>query len=384
MDKEDLLKLIQDDEFGLLKIEPKPSAPITEKDRLVASFLEINQFVTEQGREPTPSKDIHEHQLFARLAGIRENKSKVQALRELDEHRLLLKEVKEIKSLDDIYEDDDLNILDSDAEGIFKLNHVPPSKTVPDYIASRKPCNDFEEFEDKFVRCHADLVAGRRKLLPFKQEQSIDQGQFFVLNGILLYVTAVGERQVARGHTNARLRCIFENGTESDLLLRSLARALYDDGRRVSEYEDYTSPRVAAIASEDKESGYIYVLKSLSIKPEIQSIENLYKIGYSTIPVEERIKNAAKEPTYLMAPVSTIAIYKCYNLNPQKFEQLLHTFFGSACLNVDVFDGEGRRHMPREWFIAPLPIVEQAIQYLISGEIIHYRYDPHQLLIVGR
>ena len=196
----------------------------------------------------------------------------------------------------------------------------------------------------------------------------------------------MGERQITGGHTNARLRCIFENGTESDLLLRSLARALYIDGRSVSDYEELVVQGIQRTLQMkmQKQSGYIYVLKSRSDKPEIQSIKNLYKIGFSMSPVEKRIKNAAKEPTYLMAEVSIIAVYQCYNMNPQKFEQLLHTFFGSACLNVDVYDNEGRRHVPREWFIAPLDIIEQTIQFLINGDIVHYRYDPQKQVIESK
>jgi hypothetical protein len=126
------------------------------------------------------------------------------------------------------------------------------------------------------------------------------------------------------------------------------------------------------------------VLQSLSQEEDIASIQNLYKIGYSTVPVQERIKNASEEPTYLMAPVKVIAVFECYNLNPQKFELLLHTFFGKACLNVDVFDKTGKRFSPREWFVAPLHIFEAAANMLINGEIVNYRYDPDSSGIVER
>lgn len=120
---------------------------------------------------------------------------------------------------------------------------------------------------------------------------------------------------------------------------------------------------------------FIYILKSKSDKPEIKEIENLYKIGFSKIAVEDRIKNASQEPTYLMSDVRIITAYKCYNMNPHKLEQLLHVFFGSSCLNIDVFDNQGQRHTPREWFIAPLDVIEQTIKLIINGDIIKYRYD---------
>jgi hypothetical protein len=93
------------------------------------------------------------------------------------------------------------------------------------------------------------------------------------------------------------------------------------------------------------------------------------------VPVEERIKNAVVEPTYLMADVRIVMAYRCYNLNTYRFEQLIHNFFGEACLNIDVFDGAGNRYSPREWFVAPLDVIEQAIHLIISGEIVKYRYD---------
>jgi hypothetical protein len=62
-------------------------------------------------------------------------------------------------------------------------------------------------------------------------------------------------------------------------------------------------------------------------------------------------------------------------MNPQKLELLLHNVFGKVCLNVDIFDLEGNRHTPREWFVAPLNVIEEAIKLIISGEIVNYKYD---------
>lgn len=387
MDREELLKLIADDEFGLLKVKPKASVAASADERLSASFHEINQFVNEHGREPKPGNGVQEHQLYSRLKAIRENKDKIQILLDLDEHSLLSTEIKEINSLQDVFADDDLGIFNGEAESIFTIRHVlniPKEKNMPDYIARRKPCANFSSFEAKFKQCHADLVNGKRRLWPFSKGYQIAKGNFFVLKGILLYIAEVGETEIVDGRVNARLRCIFENGTEGDMLLRSLAAELYKDGRRVTEHEEYLLDSFSNITEDDTETGYIYVLKSHSSRPEIQSISNLYKIGFSRVPVEERIKNAATEPTYLMAPVSIVTAFRCYNMNPQKLELLLHTFFGSACLNVDVFDAAGKRYVPREWFIAPLETIEQALHFLMNGEIVHYKYDPERQEIVGR
>jgi hypothetical protein len=185
---------------------------------------------------------------------------------------------------------------------------------------------------------------------------------------------------------DGRTRCIFENGTESNMLMRSVEKSLYANGQVVSENADSVTEefyeRFTDITEEDKEAGYIYVLSSKSTDPKIREIRNLFKIGYSTTPVENRIKTAEKEPTYLMAPIQIEAEYKTFNMNTQKFEQLLHNFFGSSCLNIDIWDEKLRRRMPQEWFVAPLKVIDQAIEMIITGEIIHYKYDQEMEIIV--
>ena len=384
MDKDKLLTLIEDDDLGLLKVKPNSSGAATSNERLAISFQEINDFINLHGHEPELSHDIQERRLHNVLKSLRGDETASALLVRADVHRLFETKVKAITSLEDIFDDDDIGIFDDDAESIFTLKHVLKETNMPDYIASRKPCKNFEEYEGKFTQCQSDLTSGERSLRPFAKGTQIEKGQYFVLKGILLYVDSVGKKETVEGVTNARLCVIFENGTESDMLLRSLAAELYKDGRRISERGDKLLDGFSDITDEDEETGYIYILKSLSDNPEIKNIENLYKIGFSRIPVEDRIKNAAQEPTYLMAPVSIVTSFQCFNINPQKLEKLLHQFFGSACLNVDIFDKEGKRYTPREWFIAPLEVIEQAIHFLLSGEIVEYHYDPEKQNIVGR
>lgn len=389
MKKEELLKLIEDDDLNLLSVKPKKSSVATTDERLASSFQEINDFVKENGREPESGKGIREHQLATRLKSIRENKDKTESLSDLDENGLLDVEQKEISSLKDVFEDDDFGLLNKTEDSIFKIENVKELKfrEDPDFIARRKPCKNFEQYENLFKQCQEELSLGKRKLIPFV-ESNMAEGDFFVLDGVLLYLEKISEPY--RGNSNKinrRTRCIFENGTESEALLRSLGKGISENGFAVSKnledlsgtlFEDKT------VTSEDTKTGFIYILKSRSTNPKIQDLANLYKIGFSNIPVEERIKNASEEPTYLMAPVSIVSTYECYNFNPQKLEQLLHSFFGSACLNVDIFDQKNQRHIPREWFIAPLPIIEKAIELIIDGGIINYRYNVEQEEIVLR
>ena len=221
----------------------------------------------------------------------------------------------------------------------------------------------------------------------------MNPGEFYVHKGVLLYLENVEFKEEIqnfesgnRVRKDGRTRIIFENGTESQMLYRSLYKILLANGKAVTNTAESVNidlqKNFSNITEDDEESGFIYVLKSLSKNEKISSIDNLYKIGFSTIPLEERIKNAEKEPTYLMAPVKIVTDYQCYNMNPQKFELLLHTFFGKSCLNFDIFDEKGNRHSPREWFIVPLDIIERAIELIISGEVINYKYDDKNQRII--
>lgn len=382
MDADKLRKLIEDDDLGLLTVKPKQSNGLTEDERLVESFYEIAEFYRQQGREPDNDlANMQEAKLAMRLSSLRRDTEKAKALIDLDEFGLLVP-VKQPESIDDILNDDDLNLLgNSEEDSIFTLRNVPQNIEAPDYVAQRQPCKDFSRFEPLFKQCHVDLQSGKRILRPFVNEQQIQAGEYFILSGVMVYVAEVGDKEKKNQKVNARLRCIFENVTEGDLLLRSLARNLYKDGRRITEHEDRLMDDLNNITDEDGQTGFIYILRSLSTDPQITALKDLYKIGFSTVPVKERVKNAADDPTYLMAPVHILETFECFNLNPQKLENLLHRFFGKVCLEVDVFDRDGKRYTPREWFMAPLPVIEEAIELIISGKIVDYVYDDESKLI---
>ncbi|MCH9654135.1 MAG: GIY-YIG nuclease family protein [Planctomycetes bacterium] len=389
----ELEEILKTDPLGLLDVKPKASSIMSADQRLIASFQDINDFVREHGGEPTQSRDIKERKLFSRLKSLRESPEKAAALAEYDTFELLV-DVKfpepiEINSIDDILGDDALGLLgddETDPNDIFRLTNVPKSIDMPDSIARRKPCKDFDLFENLFKLCHAGLASGKKKLRKFMGEQQIAVSNFFVLHGVLVYVAAMGEKEQKKGKLNARLRCIFENGTESNMLMRSLAAELYKggSGRRVVNHIDGLFDGPKQVTEGDEATGYIYVLRSLSEDPQIKEIKDLHKIGFSSQPVQQRIQNAAQEPTYLMAGVKLITEFETYNFNPQKLENLLHTFFAESCLNLSVTDSKGNQHAPREWFIVPLDVIETAVQLLISGEIVNYRYDSQQQAIAAK
>jgi hypothetical protein len=255
-----------------------------------------------------------------------------------------------------------------------------------DFIARRKPCKDFEKYEPMFQEVQKDLANGQRKLINF-HESHLVEGNYFVHNGIVLFLEKTFDvKKDQFGKDDGRTRIIFDNGTESQMKLRSLWKNLFLNGKSITinldkVNEDFIK-NFSNITNEDEEVGYIYVLKSKSKDERIASIQNLYKIGYSKTDVEERIKNAEKEPTYLMAPVSIQGAWKCFNMNPHKLEQLLHNFFGNSCLEIDLFDEKRKRHTPREWFIVPIEIIEQAIELIINGKIVNYKFDAENMTII--
>lgn len=397
---EDKDKILDDifsyDPFGLLNVKPKTSNVKTADERLSASFEEINDFISTNEREPQPNpSNISEYQLYSRLKSLREDENKMLALEPQDKYGLLNVEKKEINSIDDIFNDDLLGIFDDgEAQSLFEFKHTPReiARAEADFVARRKPCKNFKDYEEMFKSVQADLTSGKRKLVDFKQG-NIREGAYYIHRGILFLLEKIEISKTehyredgTRVRTDGRTRCIFENGTESNMLMRSVEKSLYANGKVVTENSDSVTEvfyeRFTDITEDDKEAGYIYVLSSKSTDPKITDINNLFKIGYSTTPVESRIKNAEKEPTYLMAPVHIEAEYKTFNMNTQKFEQLLHNFFGASCLNIDVFDERGQRHMPQEWFVVPLHIIDQAIEMIITEEIIHYKYDKELEVII--
>lgn len=388
MDKDKVLDdIFNNDPLGLLNVKAKKSNARTSDERLASSFDEINDFIEKNDKEPEPNPgNITEYKLYSRLKSLREDEDKMMALEPQDKYGLLNVEKKEIVSIDDIFDDDALGIFDDDA-GLFEFKHTPKpdERAKADFVARRRQCKEFDKYEEDFKSVQADLATGKRKLLPFKQD-NLRPGDYYVHNGVLLYLEDVDfQKEVQEFKSGERVRkdgrthCIFENGTESNMLYRSLYKVLLANGKAVSKNMDKVNEQFiegfSEVTDEDEESGYIYVLKSLSKDAEIAATKNLFKIGYSKNPVPQRIKDAEKEPTYLMAPVELVTAYKCFNMNTQKFEQLIHNFFGETCLEVDVFDASGRRHTPREWFIAPLNVIEQVIGLIISGQVIKYKYD---------
>lgn len=381
----DLDALLDSDVDGLLDM-PEKATKVTAADRLEHAFLEVVEFRRAHGRIPSSSThEIAERKLGARLDGILANEEKMAALQPLDEFGLLEPAVVP-GSIDDVLAGDDFDLL-SDESGLLDLSDLPMRKAPesPDSVAKRKKCTDFDQFEHLFKVKHAELAAGEVTLAPFKGLPTVQEGRFFVLGGVMLFVAEVGETKTlvvgGKPEPKQRLRVIFENGTESAMYRQSLSIRLHEQqGQSVvrTGFDD------DEIFDGDTESGHIYVLRSLSSDPQIANIADLHKIGFSTTSVEQRIKNAETSPTYLMAPVEIVADYRTYNLRPSALEHLLHRVFAEVRLNATQVDKHGLDYDPTEWFVVHRSVIDQAVNMIMTGEIIDYVYDARLGRLVHR
>ncbi|QPK79641.1 GIY-YIG nuclease family protein [Corynebacterium lizhenjunii] len=367
-------QLMAADTDGLLDMPEEPR-PVTELDRLVRAFGEINNFYAEHGHEPSPDTlSIAERKLGARLTGIRASEQKIAELLEHDVHGLLQQQPAP-QSLDELMASDSLGLVD-DPTGLLDTSTLPTRKSPEEdggERAVRVKAKDFEAYAQHFSAKHAGLADGSWALTKFTGESSIREGRFFVINGVMCFVADVKEPQISRGETKPRLRVVFENGTESAMYRESLSNRLYETGGQAL---TRTTMSGDEIGDADEETGYLYILKSLSEHPDIRSLDNLYKIGFTRGTVDARIAGAEKSPTYLMAPVEVVASYKAYNLRPSALEHLLHRVFAAARLDATVVNRAGGSVSATEWFVVPLPIIDKAIELILSGEIVDYVYNP--------
>ncbi|MCU0350754.1 MAG: GIY-YIG nuclease family protein, partial [Flavobacterium sp.] len=382
--------IFNDDDFGLLDSKAKISAVKTAEERLIDSFEEINTFVDKNKREPSKSS-MSEYGLLAKLKNFREHEVQKKILKPFDRHNLLGYVEMEKQTIDDIL-NDDLGLLEADENlDIFKFKHTPrlDERAESDFVAQRQPLKEkeFEKYELMFQKVHKEIKEGKRKILPFKDvEKHLLEGHFYILDGLLLFLDKVNWnreqdnlKETTSKRKDGRTRIVFENATLSNMLYRSLGKSLYNNGKLITntyeKIQDDLFVNTGLLNDEDIQSGWIYVLKSKSTNTQIANIKDLYKVGFASNSVDERIKNARYEATYLFADVQKVATYKVYNRNADKLENLLHRFFANACLDVDLFNEKGQRLNPREWFVVPFEVVEEAIQLILNENIVNYEYD---------
>ena len=287
------------------------------------------------------------------------------------------------KELENIFNDPLLQNIEKEDLSLFDVpeNLRKSDKDQPDYVAQRVPCANFSDYEPGFNQVHRELKSGKRNIMQLKNTQSLQAGSYYITSGVLLYLEHIDElvQKEKRKKRDARTRCIFENGTESDIYLDTLRKSITTDGYVVTESIDTNTSFFDSkfkVTPDDVQDGWIYVLSSLSVNPEIKNQKNLYKIGFSTTTVEKRTANAENDPTYLMDKVKIVERWKTYNMNTQKFENLIHQFFSAVQFNFIVKDKAGNKFKTLEWYIVPLSIIETVINRFKDKSIVNYRYNP--------
>lgn len=377
-----------------------PKKKMTSSDRLIAGFQRIVEFVEANGRRPQKDADREERSLYNQLKGILSDPAKKERCRPYDSVGLLddvsgqmvseplsaygLPVQMPEQQLEAIFADPLLDDVGQAGGSLFDLPDYMKRKLEErreaDYVAQRVKCEDFGSFEAGFKAVHAGLKSGKYRLIKFK-EAHVAPGRYFVEDGILVYIAGMDQIEKNRhGRKNGRTRCIYENGMESGIYMQTLCKNLYHTGYTVQDLsaveEDYLKKHFS-VTSNDVESGLVYVLRSLSDDPEIKSIPNLYKIGFTTTPLEVRIANAKNEPTYLCADVKVVATWRVYNVKSSTFETLIHKLFNDVQLQITV---DGKK--PREWFVVPFHVIEQAVNYMINGKSIAYDKNIEQLVVL--
>jgi T5orf172 domain len=376
------------DELGLDIVSEPSGQRSTKEERIIAGFEEIERFVAEQGRLPQHGEDhdIFERIYAVRLDRIRESEECREILQQLDSRGLL--DVETDRSLiteADLTDQELLAALGIDTKSqndVTQLKHVRSRQEIKaaEEIAQRNHCQDFDEFKPIFDQVQRELKTGERQTLKYQDNAEVNQGDLFILDGQKVLVAEMGELFVSDyGRLDSRLRVVYDNATESDLLLRSLQRALNKDkaSRRITSSELSSLPLFSQVAAaDDLATGYIYVLRSQSEHPFIAENRSvIHKIGVTIGDVKKRVTNAKKDPTYLLADVEIVATFKLANINSKGLEAILHKFFSSARLDLELKDRFDMPVKPQEWFFVPLNVIEDVIEKIKEGTIDRFRYD---------
>lgn len=372
------------DELSEFAEAPRKSGGSQLEERVLAGFEEIQSFVEQHGHAPRhgESLDIFERLYAVRLDRIRASNEMSAIVRPHDHQGLLTATVDAAPSEEELDEDALLAELEGleGAADITRLKHVRSSaeKRAAEEIANREPCRDFDTFQGLFEKVQKELSDGIRQTARFEENAEIAVGQWFIVEGQIAYVADMGEVFLnAQGREDARLRVIYDNATESNLLMRSLQKALWRDqtGRRI--LEPGFGPLFGSEAEEgDIATGTVYVLRSKSDHPDVVANRDLlHKIGVTGGDMKRRLANAKHDPTFLLADVEVVATYKLANINRVKLENLIHRIFEPARLEIQIVDRFGKAVVPREWFLVPLFVVDEAIKRIQDGTITEYVYD---------
>jgi hypothetical protein len=394
----DVLNFIStDDPFGLLdkviEDEKKKKAAVKDSNPIIKAFSEINDFYDKNGRLPERCDNSEERKLAIHFQSIIDDESKIEVLKSSDKYNLFVKEENKVisrdfsnqTSIEDIFDDElsaQLLDIDDDENDLFDFsNGISTSKerAQADFVAKRKPCRDFKKYKPLFEDIQNAIDSKHRKIIPFS-ETHLHVGGFYVYNGIIFYLESMDSLTPKGKRYDGRTHCVYSNGTESNIFYQSIVRGLLISGGQSITEDDRADAGVLfdrdtiKIGEDDRETGYLYVLMSLSQKETIKAIPNLYKIGFTTKSVESRISKASKEATYLNSDVRIVATWKCYNTKTQKVEDIIHQFLKPAQI-VFTISGDERIADATEWFSVPLPVIKETIERISDRTIVNYYFN---------
>lgn len=356
------------------------------EERIIAGFEEIQRFVEQHGSAPQhgEDRDIFERLCAVRLDRLRALEECRSLLAPLDHQALLAGSENAPATPVETMDDDELFAELEGAAGasdITELRHVRTTadKRAAEEIANRTVCEDFEQFKPLFEQVKKDIASGIRQTRRFQTMAELKKGEFFIVSGQVAYIAEVGEEFMTQyERRDSRLRVIYDNGTESDVLVRSLQRALHRDeaGRRIT--DPAAGPLFAdETDGDDLASGTIYVLRSKSDHPVVTAHRDvLHKIGVTGGDLRQRVANARLDPTFLMADVEIVATYELFNINRTRLENLIHRIFEPARLDIEIKDRFGQPVIPREWFLVPRFVIDEAVERIKNGTIKSCLYDP--------
>lgn len=383
--------LAEAEQLNLLRIIPR-TRPRSADQRVAETFEAINAFIDEHSRVPHISADADEHVLALRLEAILSNPERFRraGLFTLDDPHGLLSappagndqgDDLPPNSIDDILAGDESGLLDPGPTSIFDIQHVEPvftARRMPETIAQARTCRDFWRYEAAFRELVEDINAGRVETARFKFGSQIEVGHQFIVRGMLCLVDLIVAEDDASGENNPRMRVVFSNGTESNMLKLSLARALYKDesGRRVIPSSEDTFSGNGSLKPTAPLTGRVYIVRSLAQHPLLAEYGALFKVGFTTGRVEDRLANAEKDPAFLEGPVRLVRVFDCYGMNPNRLEHLLHAFLAERRLSLTLKSQDGRTYNPREWFAVTEHTIVDSVQHLLDGTINKVRLDP--------
>ncbi|HFU3800175.1 TPA: GIY-YIG nuclease family protein [Streptococcus suis] len=285
-----------------------------------------------------------------------------------------------IDDLDDILNDDELFENFETDKSLFSTKRYQGTVRASSRSSSRKRIQTgFEVYRNLFTQVHADIASGRRHIKSIEEasqgnrisrKNPIKQGNFYVDNGVMLYVGKIYDPQTnvevnQSTDRKYKVHIVYENGTENHVWLLSLISSLYDkkrSGRLVTEPLDSIS-MLGEDAPIYHTTGYIYIVKYAGNDSRFTELDNLYKIGVAS-DIKKRLSNSQNEATYLFSPVHLVASYDIQNVSANRLEKYLHDTFSDKRVQLETISPTGKKISVNEWFVVELEEIDQKINEL--------------------